>query len=280
MQEIVYLDGKFVNYDQALVSVEDRGFQFGDGIYEMYRYYNGVPLALDDHLERLERGAAALEIDLPVSREEIKEISLALLSKNNLEDAMVYLQVTRGAAPRIHFFPENPRPTVVAMARAARPHDRQRLVEGVAAITIPDTRWSMCYIKTTNLLPNALGKEKARRSGAYEAIFIRDGFLTEATSSNVLVVMGGTVYTPPLTNYILPGITRAVALELCAQQGVAATERAISEQELRAASEIMVTGTGTEILAVTSLDGEPVGAGRPGEIYATLRAAFERRTSG
>ncbi|HEY8415314.1 MAG TPA: D-amino-acid transaminase [Thermaerobacter sp.] len=276
--ETVYLNGRFVPYAEAVVPVEDRGFLFADAIYEVIRCYNGRPFRLQEHLERLEQSAAALEIPLPHSREEWARIIDELLRRNGVRDGSVYLHVTRGVAPRAHTWSEGLQPTVVAIARSGGGPSPEAVRDGVRAITVSDNRWGLCWVKTTGLLPNVLARQQAARAGAYEAIFVRDGLVTEGTSSNVFVLLEGTLYTHPLAN-ILPGVTRGVVIELAQENGIEVREQAIPATWLERAGEVLLSGTNSEILAVVEIDGRPVGEGRPGPVFSRLLEAFRRRVA-
>lgn len=269
---LVYLDGDFVPWSRATVPVEDRAMQFGDSVYEVIRYYNGEPFRLERHLDRLVRSAEGILLPLP-PLDEIRGAITELIDRQGLRDASVYLQVTRGSGPRSHLLPAEPKPYTIAIARPA-PIVRPRAP--IAAITASDDRWARCYLKTTMLLPNTLARERARRCGADDAIFIRDGFVTEATASNVFIVVDGGLVTPPLSNYILPGITREVVLELARQEGIPCAEVPVPAESLDRADEIMLSGTLSEVTAVVGLDGRPVGSGQPGPVFQKLGAAFDR----
>lgn len=279
MSPLAYVNGEFVPLDRAVVSVEDRGFLFADGIYEVIRVYDGRPFRLEDHLRRLEASARAIELPLPVPAAEIGRLAEELLARNGHREATIYIQVTRGPAPRHHLFPENPRPTLVIWTREHAGPSRQMVEEGVAAITVPDTRWAYCSVKTVGLLPNVLARQQAHRQGAYEAIFVRDGVVTEATSSNVFAVIGGVVRTFPVEN-ILPGVTRTVVLELLQRRGVPVREEGVPLEEFRRAQEVFLTGTTTEVCGVVRLDGRPVGDGRVGPVTRALQEDFRRLTRG
>lgn len=270
-EPLVYLNGEFVPYSAARVPIEDRGLQFADGVYEVVRYYDGRPFRMQQHLARLVRSADGIELPLPPI-EEIRQAMDALVEKQGLRDATVYLQITRGTAPRAHGLVANPAPTVIAIAREAhsvRPRPTLRVV------TVSDDRWARCYLKTTALLPNALARERARRLGADDGIFVRDGFVMEATASNVFVVHNGRLLTPPLTNYILAGITREAVIELAHGEGIAVSEEPISAHLLYQADEIFLSGTNSELGPIVAVDGRTVGEGRPGPIFNRLIAAFD-----
>lgn len=270
-EPLVYLNGELVPYEAACVPVEDRGLQFADGVYEVVRYYDGRPFRMSQHLARLVRSAAGIELPLPPV-EELRQAMDRLVEKQGLQDATVYLQITRGPAPRAHGLLPDPTPTVIAIARPARtirPRPTLRVV------TMSDDRWARCYLKTTALLPNALARERARRLGADDAIFVRDGFLMEATASNVFLVMNGRLLTPPLTNYILAGITREAVLELAASEGIPTSEEPISAHLIYQADEVFITGTNSELGPVVAVDGRTIGKGEPGPIFQRLLAAFD-----
>ena len=276
---VVYLNGKFMPYDEAKVGIEDRGFQYADGIYEVIRVYDGKPFRLEDHFDRLEMSAKAIELDLP-DLEKLKADAMELLRLNGSREASLYIQVTRGPAVRKHEFPAEAQPTVVMMAREVTGYPQEYRRNGVKAITVPDDRWAKCYIKSVSLLPNVLAKEKAKRAGAYEAIFIRDGFLMEGSHSNVFVVESGVLKTPPLTNYILAGVTRQVVLEIANDLGVPWFEESIPLDRLLKADEVFFTGTVTEIMPVVSIDGKVIGSGVPGPLAMKLHEAFVKVVKG
>jgi len=276
----VFLNGEFLPYEKAVVPVEDRGFVFADGIYEVIRVYGGRMFRADDHMTRLQRSAASIALPLPMSTGELLKVAEELVRRDNLDEASIYLQVTRGPAPRSHTFPAEVHPTVVGWARPATPPAASYIENGASAITLPDERWLRCDVKSVGLLLNTIGKQKAVEAGAYDALFIRDGYLTEATSSNAMAVFGGKIYTHPLNNLVLPGITRKTVLELCEKLGIPVVEEAVPAAELARAEEIFITGTVTEVLAITMLDGRPVGTGKPGPVFRKLHEAFVRFSRG
>ena len=265
---VVYLNGEFIAYGEARIGIEDRGYQFGDGIYEVVRVYDGKPFALKDHLERLEASAKAIELALPdVS---VLERDALELLRRNTGDCSLYIQVTRGVQPRKHVIPFGLAPTVVMTAREAARCAPEVRFKGVKAITLPDDRWARCYIKSTDLLPNIMAKLKAERAGAYEAVYLRDGFVTEGTHSNVFIAESGVLITPPLTNYILAGVTRAYVIRVARLLGIPVKEESISADRLSAADELMFTGTLTEIMPAVVLNDAPVGSGQPGPVFHRL----------
>ncbi len=272
----VYLNGNFVPADAATIPVHDRGFLFGDGVYEVIRSYGGRLFAGPAHLRRLENGLAALQIALP-QFEELPAIAASLLRRNGLQqaDAMLYFQVTRGAAvPRRHYFPPPDTPPTVYLAATAFTPAMALLESGVDAITLPDIRWHRCDLKTINLLPNVLANQQAHAAGADEAIFIHDGVATEASHSNFFAVTQGRILTHPCTPRILPGITRAVVLELCRQMNLPVEETPPAAAMLPRADELFLSRTSGEVVPVIRLDGKVIGAGRPGPLTRRLQKAF------
>ena len=269
---IVYLNGEFVPSRDARISPEDRGFVFGDGVYEVTRAVHGQPFEEDAHWRRLQAGLRELAIEPPLDPARIREIYLHLLRENHLEngEATIYLQVTRGAATRAHAFPVPPaEPTVYAFAtRFVIPAGPRRA--GVSAITHPDMRWSRCDIKSVNLLPNVLAKQKAVEVGSWEAVLVRDGVLIEGSSSNLFGVIGGELRTYPKSNYILPGVTRQVVLDLAGELGVPVREAPIYVSEMAQLEELFLTGTATDVQAIVRLDGWTVGGGAVGPISKAL----------
>ena len=271
-QPLVYLDGKLVPSSEATISVEDRSVQFGDAIYEVVRYYKGQPFRMGRHLARLQRSAAGIMLPLPPVAE-LEAAMNDLVTRQGLGDASVYLQITRGAGPRAHLIPDQPRPTVIAIARSV-PVVRPR--KTLTAVTVGDDRWARCFMKTTMLLPNTLALKQARQRGADDAIFVRDGYVMEATASNLFVVIDGVLRTPPLTNYILAGITREVVLELAAAEGIAVSDEPIHASAPYQASEAFLSGTVSEVSAIVSINRHTVGTGEPGPIHQRIAAAYDR----
>ncbi len=274
MKELIYLNGEFVPVDNASVSPNDRGFIFADGIYEVIKYYNGNPLRYADHIERLKRNLREVKIDVgPL--DVFADVFRQLLEMNDLTriHAGVYLQITRGAHKRIHHFPVDAKPTVYAFA-FPMPSAKENLEQGIKVITHQDIRWLRCDIKSVSLLPNTMLFNQAVEAGAGECILIRDEKVTEATHSSVLAVKNGIVVTHPLSNLILPGITRKVVLEICAANNIPFEERAISENELLKLDELMIAGTGSEITPVVIIDDNPVANKKPGEVTRFLQQKF------
>src|SRR5256712_2574466 len=291
----VYLNGEYLEQARAAVSVDDRGFLFGDGVYEVTRARNGRLFEAGRHLRRLERGLEVLNIAPPPGFEPgggegggggaLLEITDRLLRDNGFMkgDALVYLEITRGAAERTHHFPPAGTPPTVFLRtnRLAAPDDvRER---GATVITTPDLRWERCDLKTVQLLPNVLAKQQAVAAGAFEAVFVRAGIVTEGASTNVFAVIDGAIRTHPATERILPGITREIVLELAGERGLRVVQQPITLEQLRDASELFLTSTSTEVMPVARLDGRAVGGGRPGavarQLHAALRERLERDTT-
>lgn len=275
---IVYLNGRFLPREEAKISPEDRGFLFADAIYEVVRYGSGHPYRLAEHLARMRDGLTALR--LPVEPSFFPEAADRLVAENDLEesDALVYAQVSRGAAPRYHAFPpEGTAPTVFAFARKTDPPPPP---EGGRAILLPDERWGRCDIKTVMLLPNVLASQRAREAGAMEAILVRDGIAWEGTKANLFTVSMGVVRTAPRGPRILPGVTRAAALEAAAKLGYPVEERPVGVDELFSADEVFLASTTLWTYALVEVDGRPVGGGRPGPVAARIREVLQAEFDG
>ena len=269
-----FLNGRFMPLADTMVPVEDRGYQFGDGIYEVIRTYHGKPFQLDAHLERLERSAKAIDLPLHWTIQQWATHVQEGIRRGGYAESKVYLQLTRGVAPRDHAFPEAVRPTAVMTIREMRPLDPALRVEGVGVITVEDLRWGRCDIKSVNLLPNVMARQRAKEAGAFEAVFVRARKVTEGAVSNVMLVRDGRVVTAPEGPQILSGVTRSIVLSLARKDGVPVEERELSLEELRRADEVFLTGTTVEVLPVVRVDGVPVGSGKPGSLTVRLGARF------
>ncbi len=264
-RQLVYLNGEFVPHSEARVSVEDRGFNFADGIYEVVRIVGGRGFRIEAHLDRFLGGARALEIELALSRDDIREAMLETARANGVDEGTVYVQLTRGAAPRRHAFPEGVRPTLVMLAQTFPGPSSSDREDGVSVITAPDLRWGYCEVKTIGLLPNVIAQQHAKCEGCYEALLIRDGRVTEASHSSAFCVRDGVIYTHPIDN-ILPGITRRFLIDAYRNEGVQVEERAVAVEDFRSADEVFLTGTTTEVMPVVGIDQAKVGTGKPGDI--------------
>lgn len=271
----VYLNGEFVKPEEARVPVMDRGFMFGDSVYEVIPVYSNRLFRLDEHLQRLDNSLSAIGMENPLRHTEWTQILTRLLEGLPDIDHSIYLQVTRGvSAARDHIVPDDAVPTVLAMARPLPNPDFAERKQGLAAITLEDIRWQWCDVKTTSLLANVLARQKARESGAGEAILIRDGMATEGAASNLFIVADGLVITPPKSRFLLPGITRDLVLELATEAGVAHAEASISLGDLEQADEIWITSSSKEIMPITRLNGNPVGKGEAGPVWEQAHALF------
>jgi D-alanine transaminase len=273
---ICYLNGEYVPLERACVPVMDRGFLFGDGVYEVIPAYGGRLFRLEQHLQRLDRSLAGIRLSCPLDRQGWRQALNGLLAHTDGSDQSIYIQVTRGQAPvREHFFPEVAHPTVFAMATRLEPVAPVIAERGVAAMTLPDIRWSHCDIKAITLLSNVLLRQQARDAGASEAILLRDGEVTEGAASNVFVVLDEVLITPPKGPRLLPGITRDLVLELAAANHVACREEPVATTSLQRAAEIWLTSSTKEVLPVTRLDGAPVGEGRPGAVWRRINDLYQ-----
>src|SRR5689334_12821646 len=272
---IAHFNGKLLPIDQISISPLDRGFIFGDGVYEVIPVYNGVPLRAREHFERLQRSMDEIQLKNPHSVDEWMKLTDELL-RHHPGDQAVYIQVTRGApAKRDHVIPKGLQPTIFMMSNPMTTPSREAIENGVACVTSRDFRWEKCHIKSTALLGNVLARQISVEAGAIETIMLRDGLLTEASASNVFVVKDGAVAAPPRDNLILMGITYDLVVALAAQGAVRLEIRPVTEAELRAADEIWLSSSTKEVLAVTTLDGKPVGAGKPGPIFRRMHQLFQ-----
>jgi len=280
MPNIAWLNGKFLPLEEATVSIEDRGFQFGDGVYEVIRVYGGRPFRLDEHLSRLDQSAQAIFLPHTIEAREWKAFIREGLERSTYSECKVYIQVTRGVAPREHLFPETTRPTIVMTFREMADLPAHLNQQGVSVITLPDLRWARCSIKSLNLLPNILSKQQANEAGAFEALLIKDGMVTEGTSSNVILVKDGKLLTPVLSDQLLAGVTRQAVLELARNDGKVVEERPVKEEELKQADELFLIGTTIEVLPITKLNGASVGNGTPGEVTKQMREKLQALIQG
>jgi D-alanine transaminase len=277
MSRIAYVNGQYIRHAEAAVHIDDRGFQFADGVYEVWSLQRGRLLDTDAHLERLERSLGELRIDRPMTRPALMAVLHETVRRNRVRDGLVYLQITRGAAPRDHAFPKDAAPTVVvtvrridqaALARRAR--------DGVRVVTTPDIRWGRCDIKSVSLLPNVLAKQAAREAGAYEAWLVDEaGYVTEGTSSTAWIVdEHGCLRTRALGNDILPGVTRAVLLALARERQIAVEVRAFTVAEAQAAREAFMSSASAVATPIVAIDGATIASGKPGPVSMALRDAY------
>jgi D-alanine transaminase len=275
MRELGLVNGRLVDMNENVVKMEDRGHQFGDGVYEVTKVYNGKCFALRPHLDRLYQSLRAIRIPATYTFEELVQFHEALIKESGITEGAIYLQITRGAAPRVHPFPEQVVPCLTMSIRSSGPVKQEFRDNGVKIILIPDERWLRCDIKSLNLLSNVLGKQQAKEAGCYEAVMVRDGSVTEGTSSNFFVVKDGVIWTHPATNLILKGITRTILLERLAKElDLTILEKAFDVSFVKSASEAFLSGTSTEIMPVISIDGKLVSDGVVGPITRKLQAAY------
>ena len=276
MSRIAYVAGQYLPHRQAAVHIEDRGYQFADGVYEVLAVIAGDPVDEELHLTRLHRSLGELQIAAPIGDAALKIVMREVIRRNAVERGIIYLQITRGRAPRDHAFPKSAKPVLVATARRGRPQDPRLGRDGIAVITIPDIRWQRCDIKSVSLLPNVLGKQQAREAGAYEAWQVdRDGRVTEGTSTNAWIVTDdGAVVTRAADTAILNGVTRLAVLDILRREGFRLDERPFTVAEAKAAREAFLTSTTADLLPVVRIDGEPVGDGKPGPLSRKLREAY------
>lgn len=275
-EPVVYWNGSYIPKGAVSVSPDDRGFLFGDGIYDVIRAVDGGLFRASDHLERLRGNAAALALD--DSHLDVLTVARELLAQNGLErgEATVYVQLTRGVAPRSHAFPDPPPPPTSYVAAQAFERRRTWQERGIRMVTVPDVRWGRCDIKSICLLPNVLAVERAKKAGADEALFVRDGVALEGAHTSFFGVIDGSVVTAPLSNQILPGITRRAVLDLARDLGIPIGEAPIRVAELPRAAEAFVTGTTTDVSPVVAIDGRSIGSGSPGPVTRALQEALSQ----
>ena len=272
----VYFNGQIMPAAEVSISMDDRGFLFADALYEVVHVYRGRLFAWDYHMDRLSQGLVALAYPT-VDLSALKAAADALSEEVESSQASVYIQISRGVQPRSHLFPpKSTAPTVLLWVRPLPPMAQALVDQGVEVITTPDDRWAKVWIKTVGLLPNVMAKQKAHEQGAFDAIFVRDGMVTESTSANVFIVKNGRLWTAPATNYILPGVTRRVVLELASESGLQVIQRPFGESEMAAADEVFLTGTLIEILPVRAVNGKPIAG--VGPISHQLLEGLRRRT--
>lgn len=272
---MIYLNGQFMPIEEAKIPVLDRGFIFGDGVYELIPVYSRRPFRLGEHLRRLQASLDGIRLPNPYGDPEWSRLIHRLVELNEAEDQSLYLHVTRGVAKRDHAFPQGVAPTVFMMSTPLATPPREQVDNGVAAVTATDNRWLRCDIKSISLLPNVLLRQLAVDAGCVETVLLRDGYLTEGAASNIVVVASGILLAPPKNRLMLPGITYDVVLELAQRAGIRCEVRPVSEAELRAADEVWLTSSTREVLAIARLDGRPVGDGRPGPLFRRIYSLYQ-----
>ena len=275
MSDVLYINGRYSTTDERVLGVEDRGFQFGDAVYEVFKFIGKRPIFLAEHHRRMERGLHEIDIPSPWDLTRFAAVVRELLDRTAFADGIVYVQVTRGEAARAHFYPEGMTPTAVAYSRSFAFPDAAAKERGIAVITTPDLRWRQCQVKSVNLLPNALAKKKAQRAGAIEAVFVGDGIVREGASSSFFVVRDGHVITHPLDEHILPGVVRDQVIGLALAAKIRVDERPLRDDELFDLEEAFITSTTMGVMPVAEIDGRIIGNSRRGEITTTLQRMLD-----
>lgn len=274
MPDIGYLNGQFSPLSEISISPDDRGFLFGDGIYEVVRAYHGVPAFWEEHCTRLVRSAKEIQLSFSIKPQDFYRLLLTGLQQSGYAEGKIYIQITRGVAPREHGFPVNPEPTVFLSFRemGALPIELTR--QGVKVITVPDIRWDRCDIKSLNLLPNVLAKQRAQEAKVFEAIFVRNGFVIEGATSNIFIVKDGQLRTPERNYFVLSGVTQQQIINLAQEQGQDVQFDRITLADLREADEVFLVGTTIEVIPVVNVDGQTIHKGIPGPVTCTLQQRF------
>ncbi len=276
MPELAYVNGEIMPVEEAVISIEDRGMQFGDSLYEVVRLYDGRPFRMKEHIDRMRRGAEVIGLDLSKAGD-LEEILDELIQRAGLKTAFVYLQVTRGVTPRNHVIPDDLTPTVIATVRHLEELSEERYVRGSRAFTRLDERWARRDVKATTLLPNILSRSYAVGKGGYDAIhYEEDGTVTEGSVSNLFCVIGGVIRTHPTGKKILPGISRATVLQLIEKMQMPFAEQAFTVAEMMDASEVFFADTYSEVMPVVQIDSQTIGDGKPGPVAKKLKKAFRR----
>jgi D-alanine transaminase len=276
-EQIVFLNGKFVALADAQVSVLDRGFIYGDGVYELVPVYGREPFRMPHHLARLQHSLDGIGLTNPYTEAQWSTVIRELIARQPFADQGVYFQITRGVAKRDHAFPKGVPPTVFMMSNPLPTPTREQVEQGVAVVTADDNRWHRCDLKTISLLGNVLMRQLAADAGAIETVMFRDGFLTEASASNVLIVKDGTIVVPPKDNLILPGITYDAAMEFARDAGIALSVRPVPKAEALSADEMWLSSSTKEVLAITTVDGKPFAGGKPGPVFRRIWELFQAR---
>lgn len=276
MPDVLYFNGRFTTTDERVLGVEDRGFQFGDAIYEVLKFVGKRPTFPADHFRRMERGLRDLEIRSPWTEAQFATAMRELLARTTFDDGIVYIQISRGEAARAHFWPDDHEPTVVAYSRAFRFPEAPKKERGIKVITTADTRWNRCNVKSVNLLGNAIAKKEAQRAGAEEAILLAEGFVREGASSSFFAVKNGGVVTHPLDEHILPGVVRDRVIGLALGAKIRVDERPLREAELFELDEAFITSTTQGVMPVSEIDGRVIGNSRRGEVTTELQKRFDQ----
>lgn len=273
--QTVYLNGRLLPLKEATVSILDRGFMLGDGVYELIPVYHRKPFRLNEHLKRLQHSLDGIRLMNPMRDSEWQQIITQMIALHEPDNQSIYLQVTRGAAPRDHAFPKVVSPTVLVMSNPLSSPDQVQIENGICAVSSPDLRWGRCDLKTIGLLPNVLAKQKAVEAGCIECVLFRNGVLTEGAASNIFVVKDGVILAPVKDHRMLPGITYDLVLELAQANEMPMEVRDIAEVEVRNADELWLTSSSREVQAIVELDGLPVGSGAPGPLYRRMYTQYQ-----
>lgn len=274
MPDIGYLNGRFSLLEEIAISPDDRGFLFGDGIYEVVRAYHGVPAFWEEHYIRLLRSAKEIRLPFHIEQQDFQSLLLTGLQQSGYAEGKIYIQLTRGVAPREHGFPLNTEPTAFFSFREMNALPIQMIREGVKAITVPDIRWARCDIKSLNLLPNVLAKQEAQEAQVFEAILVRNGLVIEGATSNIFIVKNGQLQTPERNNFVLSGVTQQQVINLAQVKGQKVKFDQLTLNDLYQADEVFLVGTTIEVLSVVGVDGETIGNGHPGPVTRTLQQGF------
>ena len=275
MADLLYFNGRWTTTDERVLGVEDRGFQFGDSIYEVFKFEGRRPIFLDEHYARMNRGLHDLEIANPWSSATFESTMRELVRRTEFADGIVYIQISRGEAPRAHFYPDALEPTVIAYSRSFRFPDSARKQSGIRMITARDLRWKQCHVKSVNLLANAIAKKQAQRAGAEEALLLDDGLVREGASASFFGVRRGSLITHPLDEHILPGVVRDWVIKLAIKARVRVDERPLREAEIVDLDEAFITSTTMGVMPVSAIDGRAVGSGARGEVTARLQEMLD-----
>ena len=280
MADVLYIDGRFTTTDEPVLRVEDRGFQFGDAVYEIFKFLGRCPIFAIDHFRRMERGLREIEIAVPWTEESFLSTVAEVLRRTEFDDGIVYIQVSRGLNERSHFWPDDAKPTAVIYSRRFKFPDAARKERGIRTITTRDLRWKSCHVKSANLLGNAIAKKHAQRAGADEAILLDDGFVREGASSSFFAVRSGRIVTHPLDEHILPGVVRDHVIGLALAAKIRVDERPLREAELFDLDEAFITSTTQGVMPITEIDGRVIGNSRRGEITTRLQELFDQEERG
>ena len=275
MTDVLFFNGRWTTTDERVLGVEDRGFQFGDAVYEVFKFLRRRPVLVIDHFRRLERGLREIEIRNPWNESGFTRTVEELLQKTAFDDGIVYIQVSRGEGERAHFYAENMSPTALMYSRRFRFPDAAKKEKGIRLITTPDLRWKHCHVKSVNLLANAIAKKKAQRASADEALLVGEGEVREGASSSFFVVKGGRLITHPLDEHILPGVVRDRLIGLALGAKIRVDERPLRETELFQLDEAFITSTTMGVMPVAEIDGRVIGNSRRGEVTSRLQQLFD-----